>query len=342
MRMEKFSSHRVRQYGIGIAIAIIVFILASCVRATTPNPGQDYTEVGGGISQGDLMYGSATDTLSVLSKDINAKRYLSNTGTNNNPLWSLVNLATGVTGNLSINNFDSGFNAGAGSFLRGDGTWVSPSGALINVTFYNSGTGMQYTFNGTYIVELVGGGGAGGGYSRPGSGSGNTAGGGGAGGYAKFVCTTNGIETLTVGAGGTGTNGTGGLGGTTSMTCNGSTISALGGSGGVAGTAGSTTPGVGAGGAGGGTTGAYIGVDGGPGMYGTRESATVSAGGAGGDSVFGGGADGNICSSTANPGNNADAAAFGAGGSGACSGTRTAEVGGNGASGIIIITSYTP
>lgn len=36
-------------------------------------------------AQGDLYYGSASNVISALSKDTNATRYLSNTGTSNNP-----------------------------------------------------------------------------------------------------------------------------------------------------------------------------------------------------------------------------------------------------------------
>ena len=52
------------------------------------------------ITQGDLLYGSAANTISKLAKDANATRYLSNTGASNNPAWAQVNLANGVTGTL--------------------------------------------------------------------------------------------------------------------------------------------------------------------------------------------------------------------------------------------------
>lgn len=57
------------------------------------------------IAQGDLLYGSATNVLSVLTKNATATRYLANTGTSNNPAWDQVNLANGVTGTIQATNF---------------------------------------------------------------------------------------------------------------------------------------------------------------------------------------------------------------------------------------------
>lgn len=51
-------------------------------------------------AQGDTIYASAANTLSKLAKDTNSTRYLSNTGSSNNPAWAQVNLTNGVTGVL--------------------------------------------------------------------------------------------------------------------------------------------------------------------------------------------------------------------------------------------------
>lgn len=63
------------------------------------------------LAQGDLIYGSASNTYSALTKDANSTRYLSNQGTSNNPSWNQVNLANGVTGTLPKANGGSGLTA---------------------------------------------------------------------------------------------------------------------------------------------------------------------------------------------------------------------------------------
>lgn len=60
------------------------------------------------VVQGDTLYGSAPGTLSVLPKNTSATRYLSNTGTNNNPAWAQVDLTNGVTNVLPFANMPTG------------------------------------------------------------------------------------------------------------------------------------------------------------------------------------------------------------------------------------------
>ena len=60
------------------------------------------------FAQGDIVYGSATNTLTALAKDTNSTRVLTNTGTNNNPAWAQVTLTSGVTGTLPVGNGGTG------------------------------------------------------------------------------------------------------------------------------------------------------------------------------------------------------------------------------------------
>jgi hypothetical protein len=60
------------------------------------------------ITQGDLLFGSAANTISKLAKSASATRYLANTGASNSPAWAQVDLSNGVTGNLPVANLGSG------------------------------------------------------------------------------------------------------------------------------------------------------------------------------------------------------------------------------------------
>lgn len=89
------------------------------------------------FSQGDMIFASAVNTLSALAKNVTATRYLSNTGTSNNPAWAQINLANGVTGTLPVGNGGSGATSfTAGRLLIGNG--ISAFTTSANLTY--SGT----------------------------------------------------------------------------------------------------------------------------------------------------------------------------------------------------------
>ncbi len=56
------------------------------------------------VAQGDILYATGTTAIAALTKSGTATRYLSNTGTTNNPAWAQVDLTDGVTGTLPVGN----------------------------------------------------------------------------------------------------------------------------------------------------------------------------------------------------------------------------------------------
>lgn len=90
-------------------------------------------------SQGDLLYYNSGTTLTALAKNTTATRYLSNTGTNNNPAWAQINLANGVTGTLPTGNGGTNLT----SFTANGIVYASSTSALT--------TGSALTFDGTSL-----------------------------------------------------------------------------------------------------------------------------------------------------------------------------------------------
>ena len=56
------------------------------------------------VVQGDLFFGGGAATVQALAKSTSTTRYISNTGTDNNPAWAQVDLTNGVTGDLPFSN----------------------------------------------------------------------------------------------------------------------------------------------------------------------------------------------------------------------------------------------
>lgn len=123
-------------------------------------------------AQGDIFISTATSVMTVLAKNASATRYLSNTGTSNNPAWAQVNLADGVTGDLPYANLTAasaaskllgrGSAGGAGDWeeitlgtgLTMSGTTLSSSGGTTEVSITTTGNIDNLDFSNANLIRM--------------------------------------------------------------------------------------------------------------------------------------------------------------------------------------------
>lgn len=111
-------------------------------------------------AQGDLLYASGANTLARLAKSTTATRYLSNTGTNNNPAWAQIDLTNGVTGTLPIGNGGTGVSAAAtnGQLLIGNGSGFTLANITVSppLSISNTAGGIALTASGLGTGDVIG------------------------------------------------------------------------------------------------------------------------------------------------------------------------------------------
>lgn len=113
----------------------------------TPAGGGTVTN-SGNLAANQLVIGGGTTVVSPLGAAGTTSQVLHGNAAGA-PSFGAVNLASEVTGNLSVSNLNSGTSASSSTFWRGDGTWATPAGSG-NVTGPGSAVADNVTsFNGT-------------------------------------------------------------------------------------------------------------------------------------------------------------------------------------------------
>ena len=335
------------------AITLTGVVIGNGVSPMTGNP----------ITQHDVLVGGASNAITSVAPTATAGIPLVSNGAAVDPSFSTATVPGGGTGLTTTTPFaliaggtTSTANLQQVAALGSSGQVLTSNGAGALPTFQSAaaGTGVNkviiqtFIASGTYTpssgmlycdVEVVGGGGGGGAIAGTSSATG-AGGGGGAGGYSRKIfnsATIGASQVVTIG-----TAGSGGVAGANNGLSGGNTtfgalMSATGGAGGL--TGGLVSSVAMGGNAGSGVGGSFntTGTCGNPGLAGAGNS----YGGGGGSSFFGGGAFNTVTTGTTSiQGQNANS--YGGGGSGAANTLNaTSRAGGNGFSGIVVITEYT-
>lgn len=100
-------------------------------------------------TQGDILYASAANTLAALAKNASATRYLSNTGSSNNPAWAQVDVTNGISGTVPV------LNGGTGQTTYTNGQLLigNTSGNTLAKATLTAGTNIAVT-NGASSITL--------------------------------------------------------------------------------------------------------------------------------------------------------------------------------------------